>query len=105
MVLILFLMMDDGIIQYRILNDSCRFLKIAIVISQSCTRVTLGMMPHRTFCKMADSSHAPTILPPWQAPSPPTVTHDVGLYIMNSLTREKEKFVTIDGGSNVRWYM
>lgn len=60
---------------------------------------------HRILCKMADSSHAPTILPPWQAPSPPTVTHDVGLYIMNSLTREKEKFVTIDGGSNVRWYM
>ena len=55
---------------------------------------------------MTDSSaNTATALPPWQAPTPPTVTHDVGLYVMNSLTRQKEKFVTIDGGPNVRWYM
>jgi hypothetical protein len=43
-------------------------------------------------------------LPPWELPSPATVTHDVGLYVMNSLTRKKEKFVTMDGTPLVRWY-
>jgi len=54
---------------------------------------------------MAEDEAASSQLPPWEAPTPPTVTHDVGLYVMNSLTRKKEKFVTIDGGPNVRWYM
>jgi len=43
--------------------------------------------------------------PYWCKPCPPEVTHDAGLMMMNSLTRRKEKFVTIDGGRNVKWYM
>jgi hypothetical protein len=44
-------------------------------------------------------------LPPWEKPSPLTITHDVGLNIMNSLTRSKDKFITMDGGKQIRWYM
>jgi len=44
-------------------------------------------------------------MPPWQKPTPSNVTHDVGLKIMNSLTRQKEPFVTLDGGRSVKWYM
>ena len=46
-----------------------------------------------------------TVLPPWQLPKPDKVTYDVGLEIVNSLTRKKEKFITMDGGKHVRWYM
>lgn len=45
------------------------------------------------------------ILPPWEVPEPGAVTHDMGLYIMNSLTRNKDKFITMDGSKQVRWYM
>ena len=44
-------------------------------------------------------------LPPWEKPSPSAITHDVGLNIMNSLTRSKDKFITMDGGKQIRWYM
>lgn len=44
-------------------------------------------------------------LPPWEKPSPLEITHDVGLHIMNSLTRSKDKFITMDGGKQIRWYM
>jgi len=46
--------------------------------------------------------------PKWEKPcggKPEKITHDVGLMMMNSLTRRKEKFVTIDGGREVKWYM
>lgn len=43
--------------------------------------------------------------PRWQMPSPAKVSHDVDLKIMNSLTRKKDKFVSIDGGRHVKWYM
>lgn len=43
--------------------------------------------------------------PHWHRPSPLLVTHDTGLMVMNSLTRQKEKFVTMDGGRTVKWYM
>ena len=46
--------------------------------------------------------------PKWEKPcggEPEKITHDVGLLMMNSLTRRKEKFVTIDGGREVKWYM
>jgi len=45
------------------------------------------------------------IQPHWQKPNPQTITHDVGLKVMNSLTRNKEKFITMDGSSGVKWYM
>jgi cysteinyl-tRNA synthetase len=43
--------------------------------------------------------------PHWHKPSPLLVTHETGLMVMNSLTRKKEKFVTMDGGRDVKWYM
>ncbi len=43
--------------------------------------------------------------PHWHTPSPLLVTHDTGLMVMNSLTRKKDKFVAMDGGRNVKWYM
>mmetsp|Transcript_49352 Transcript_49352/g.59797 ORF Transcript_49352/g.59797 Transcript_49352/m.59797 type:complete len:648 (-) Transcript_49352:88-2031(-) len=54
---------------------------------------------------MACCENENSLMPKWQAPSPPSITHDVGLKVMNSLTRKKEKFVTIDGDRSVRWYM
>jgi len=54
---------------------------------------------------MADLTTAGTKLPPWQAPSSEFLTHNVGLKIMNSLTRAKDPFVTIDGSKQLRWYM
>jgi len=42
---------------------------------------------------------------PWHAPNPPTVSHDVGLAVMNSLTRQKDRFITINGGRQLYWYM
>jgi cysteinyl-tRNA synthetase len=54
---------------------------------------------------MADLTSAGTKLPPWQPPSPESITHNVGLKIMNSLTRAKDPFITMDGSKRVRWYM
>mmetsp|Transcript_5730 Transcript_5730/g.8304 ORF Transcript_5730/g.8304 Transcript_5730/m.8304 type:complete len:80 (-) Transcript_5730:61-300(-) len=51
------------------------------------------------------SSPCTSLQPTWHAPYPDKITHDVGLMVMNSLTREKEKFLTIDGGRSVKWYM
>lgn len=53
----------------------------------------------------AEEKNAESILPKWHVPNPHTVTHDVGLKIMNSLTRNKEPFVTMNGTRSVRWYM
>ena len=41
----------------------------------------------------------------WEKPKPRAVYHDVGLKVMNSLTREKETFITMDGSRSVKWYM
>lgn len=46
-----------------------------------------------------------SVLPKWREPSPEAVVHDVGLKIMNSLTRKKDRFVTMDGSRLVKWYM
>lgn len=43
--------------------------------------------------------------PPWARPTPSVITHDTGLMMKNSLTRQKDKFITIDGSKNVKWYM
>jgi len=44
--------------------------------------------------------------PPWLRPSPAEgIAHDPRLRIMNSLTREKEHFVTMDGTDRITWYM
>ena len=50
-----------------------------------------------------DDSKSP--LPPWQAPNPPTVSFDPSVYVMNSLTRQKEHFLTMDGSHRLVWYM
>ena len=42
---------------------------------------------------------------PWTVPRPLMVTHNTGLRMLNSLTRKKDTFVTMDGGKHVRWYM
>lgn len=44
-------------------------------------------------------------MPFWHRPRPRKVSHDVGLKVMNSLTREKDPFVTMDGTRAVKWYM
>ena len=44
-------------------------------------------------------------MPKWTTPCPKCVQYDVDLHIMNSLTRKKDKFITIDGNRKVRWYM
>lgn len=41
----------------------------------------------------------------WIPPNPTSNNYNVGLNIMNSLTREKDPFVTMDGDRHVRWYM
>jgi len=41
----------------------------------------------------------------WKRPTCENVTHDVNLMVMNSLTRSKEKFVTIHGDRWIKWYM
>jgi len=41
----------------------------------------------------------------WIRPNPTSMNYNVGLNMMNSLTREKEPFVTMDGDRHVRWYM
>uniref|UniRef100_A0A6U0T1A9 cysteine--tRNA ligase n=1 Tax=Eucampia antarctica TaxID=49252 RepID=A0A6U0T1A9_9STRA len=51
------------------------------------------------------SNCSPSIMPHWHNPTPENVTHDVGLMVMNSMTRKKERFVTIDGSRSVKWYM
>ncbi|EEC50338.1 predicted protein [Phaeodactylum tricornutum CCAP 1055/1] len=43
--------------------------------------------------------------PPWEKPTPAEVTHDPRLWITNSLTRQKEHFLTMDGSSRMVWYM
>lgn len=43
--------------------------------------------------------------PKWHKPKPDKITYDVGLKMLNSLTREKNEFVTIDGDRTVKWYM
>ena len=44
-------------------------------------------------------------MPTWHPPAPANPEFDVGLRILNSLTRNKDKFITMDGGRTVRWYM
>lgn len=44
-------------------------------------------------------------LAPWFRPQPSVVTHSVGLRVMNSLTRTKDEFVTMDGSNRLTWYM
>jgi hypothetical protein len=44
-------------------------------------------------------------LHPWIRPKPLLVQHDARLKMLNSLTREKEHFLTIDGSNHVTWYM
>jgi len=44
-------------------------------------------------------------MPKWHPPAPASVEYDVGLRVMNSLTRNKDKFIAMDGGRTVRWYM
>jgi len=41
----------------------------------------------------------------WHKPDPSEVTHDVGLHVMNSLTRNKDRFITMRGNRQVYWYM
>lgn len=44
--------------------------------------------------------------PPWEKPNPSTISHIIpGLKVMNSLTRQKEDFMTMDGSKHIRWYM
>lgn len=65
-------------------------------------------LPIYSLFTMAEESTATTkesLLPPWEVPAPAVVSHDMGLYVMNSLTRKKEKFITMDGSKQVRWYM
>jgi len=54
---------------------------------------------------MATSCNNSNCMPTWHKPCPPEVKHSVGLSMMNSLTRKKEPFVTMDGGKVVKWYM
>lgn len=44
-------------------------------------------------------------LAPWLKPTPESVVHDPQLRIMNSLTRQKDHFLTSDGTNKVTWYM
>ena len=44
-------------------------------------------------------------MPHWHKPTPENIQYDSGLHVMNSLTRNKDKFVTMDGDRKVRWYM
>ncbi|KAL7562197.1 hypothetical protein ACA910_013454 [Epithemia clementina (nom. ined.)] len=46
-----------------------------------------------------------TTLPPWNKPGPATVQFNTGLKVMNSLTRQKEDFVTMSGSRQLTWYM
>jgi hypothetical protein len=46
-----------------------------------------------------------TALPPWEAPNPPSIQHDPKLMVLNSLTRQKNHFVTMDGSNRITWYM
>lgn len=54
---------------------------------------------------MSSAEEKGSLLAPWQKPSPATVTHDPALKVMNSLTRQKDHFITSDGSSKVNWYM
>lgn len=49
------------------------------------------------------------IMPDWRPPSSSAAdgspSFDVGLQMMNSLTRSKVPFRTLDGSNNVKWYM
>jgi hypothetical protein len=61
-------------------------------------------------CRAGDSgsgsgSGSGVKLHPWIRPKPLLVHHDARLKILNSLTREKEHFLTIDGSNHVTWYM
>uniref|UniRef100_A0A7S3L6K9 cysteine--tRNA ligase n=1 Tax=Amphora coffeiformis TaxID=265554 RepID=A0A7S3L6K9_9STRA len=42
---------------------------------------------------------------PWHKPSPAKVSHDPQLSVMNSLTRQKDHFITSDGSNKLTWYM
>lgn len=53
----------------------------------------------------APVTKTPTLLAPWTKPAPATITHNVGLRMTNSLTRQKEDFVTMDGTNQMTWYM
>jgi hypothetical protein len=52
-----------------------------------------------------DDSSKPPPLPPWVRPSPAELTFSTGLTVLNSLTRQKEPFVTRTGDRRVTWYM
>jgi hypothetical protein len=44
--------------------------------------------------------------PHWHPPKPTTMTFPpTGLHIYNSLTRQKELFITMDGTKHLTWYM
>ena len=55
--------------------------------------------------KEALDSGRKAVLAPWTKPSPETVTFETGLKIMNSLTRQKDAFITMDGSRKLSWYM
>lgn len=46
-----------------------------------------------------------SILPPWEKPNPSQVSFDPLLRVNNSLTRQKEHFLTQDGSKQLTWYM
>jgi hypothetical protein len=44
--------------------------------------------------------------PHWHPPKPTTMTFPpTGLHMYNSLTRQKELFITMDGTKHLTWYM
>lgn len=43
--------------------------------------------------------------PRWIRPTPALVSHDPQLQIMNSLTRQKESFISMTGDQSLTWYM
>jgi hypothetical protein len=44
-------------------------------------------------------------MPPWYPPQPEKVAFDPQLVMLNSLTRQKERFITMDGSKRLVWYM
>jgi hypothetical protein len=43
--------------------------------------------------------------PAWEAPRPTEVAFDPGMRLLNSLTRQKDHFLTMDGSKRLVWYM
>jgi hypothetical protein len=55
---------------------------------------------------LKDASSCLCPLPQWRAPNPEQMTFPPpGLRLYNSLTRQKELFVTMNGGKHLTWYM